>query len=275
MVVIVVNYQLYNLFMNVEYLAPSKSVPKLAVAIVGMVLLAGVLTIALIRDRIVSPPWREVSITGTGKVPFTPDEASVTLGVHVDSAESAQIALSMLSEKMSTVISGVQKLGINKEDISTQSYNLYPQYFYPENRPPVISGYNADQQLIIRVHGEDGVSNELVEKIIESASASGANQILGVSFSASNIEDLHREALMLAMEDAKSHAEKTASVAGVRLKKVVSWWENPIYVPGMQTQYGPYGYGGGDMGMGGGGSPQVPAGQQEVIIQVNLNYSIK
>ncbi len=255
-----------------------KNLSKPAVVVIGMVLLAGVLTVAIIRDRIVNQPWREVSITGTGKVPYTPDEATVTLGVHVNTAPSAQAALNILSTNMEKIIPAIRELGISEENISTQSYNLYPQYFYPENRPAVISGYTADQQLTVKLTGDAGVSQDLVEKVIGVASAAGANQIMGVSFSVSNVEELRQQALLLAMEDAKSRAQETADAAGVRLKKVVSWWENPISVPGQPIPYyDGYGYGGGDMGMGGKGvgMGMIPSGSQEVIIQVNLNYSIK
>lgn len=260
--------------MDTLYSTPGKNLSKSAVAVIGMVLLAGVLTVALVRDRIVNQPWREVSITGTGKVPYTPDEALVTLGVHVDTAPTAQGALSTLSMNMERIIPAIKELGIPEENISTQSYNLYPQYYYPENRPAVISGYTADQQLNVKLTGDEGVSQDLVEKVIETASAAGANQIMGISFSVSNVEDLHQQALLLAIEDAKGRAQETADAAGVRLKKVVSWWENPISVPGQPIPY--YGGYGGEMGMGGGKDMSiVPSGSQEVIIQVNLNYSIK
>ncbi|GMU74234.1 MAG: hypothetical protein AMXMBFR44_4310 [Candidatus Campbellbacteria bacterium] len=256
------------------YSTPAKGLPRSVVAVIGMLLLAGVLTIALVRDRIVSPPWREVTITGTGRVPYTPDEALVRLGVHVDTAPTAQAALGVLSMNMEKIIPALQELGIPEENISTESYNLYPQYYYPENRPAVISGYGADQQLTVKLTGEEGVTQDLVSRVIETASASGANQILGVSFTASNIDELHQEALLLAIQDAQSRAEETADAAGVRLKKVVSWWENPIYLPGSTMSYDYYAKGG-EMGMGGGYAPQVPSGEQEIVIQVNLNYSTK
>lgn len=245
------------------------------VVVLGMLLLAGVVVTAIIRDRIVNQPWREVSITGTGKVPYTPDEGTITLGVHVDNAATAQAALARLSETVGKVIPAITELGIPAEDISTQTYNLFPQYYYPEGGPSVISGYSADQQLVIKLTLQNGASDERIGKVIEAASAQGANQVLGVSFTASNIEDLQQQALLEAIEDAKGRAETTASAAGVTLKKVVSWWENPISVPGSPIPYYADGYGGGEMSYDMKGGVPVPVGSQEVIVQVNLNYSIK
>lgn len=257
------------------YSTPAKGLPKTAVAVIGMVLLAGVLTVALIRDRIVNQPWREISITGTGKVAYTPDEALVTLGVHIDNAPTAQDALSRLGKITDEVIPALAALGIPSENISTQSYNVFPQYYYPEGGPSRISGYSADQQIVVKATLSDTVDkNDFVSTIIETASAKGANQVIGVTFSVSNVEDLRQQALLLAIEDAKGRAEETAVAAGVELKKVVSWWENPISVPGQPIPY----YGGEmGMGMGGGGmgAGTIPSGSQEVIMQVNLNYSTK
>ncbi|MCR4274930.1 MAG: SIMPL domain-containing protein [Candidatus Campbellbacteria bacterium] len=244
------------------------------VVVLGMLLLAGVITVAIIRDKIVAQDWQQVSITGTGKVPYTPDEGTVTLGVHVDNAVTAQAALTRLSDTIAKVIPAIVALGIPAEDISTQAYNLFPQYYYPEGKPAVISGYSADQQLSIKLTLQNGASDTRIGKVIETASAQGVNQVVGVAFTASNIEDLQQQALLIAIADAKGRAQETAEAAGVRLKEVISWWENPISVPGLVPQYGGemgMGYGGGDMKS----SPMVSSGTQEVIVQVNLNYSIK
>lgn len=257
------------------YTTPSRGLSKAAIAIIGMVLLAGVLIVALVRDRIVNQPWREISITGTGKVAYTPDEALITLGVHIDNAPTAQDALSRLGKITNEVVPALAELGIPAENITTQSYNVFPQYYYPEGGPSRISGYSADQQIVVKASLASAADkNDFVSTIIETASAKGANQVMGVSFSVSNVDDLRQQALLLAIEDAKGRAQETALAAGVELKKVVSWWENPISIPGQPIPY--YGgYGGGEMGMGGGNAGAIPSGSQEVVMQVNLNYSTK
>ncbi|QQR82846.1 SIMPL domain-containing protein [Candidatus Campbellbacteria bacterium] len=244
------------------------------VVVLGMLLLAGVITVAIIREKLVAQDWQQVTITGTGKVPYTPDQAIITLGVHVDNAATAQAALTKLSDVTSKVIPALTALGIPTEDISTQAYNLLPQYYYPDGKPGAISGYSADQQLNVKLTLKNGTSDERVGKVIETANAQGVNQVMGVSFTASNVQDLQQQALLKAIQDAKSRAQTTAETAGVTLKKVVSWWENPINVPGLTNpQYSAMGggMGGGDAGV----TPTVPSGTQEVIVQVNLNYSIK
>ena len=246
-------------------------------AIVGILLLAIIIIVALLRDRIVSPQWREVSVVGTGEVEYTPDNALITLGVHVDNAATAAAALERVNQTINSVIPALTNLGIPRENITTQGYNLYPQYFYPENKAAQVSGYTADQQLVIKVDIKD--STDLIGRAIEAASAQGINQVQGISFMPSDVEALKHQALLKAIEDAKSKAEVTAEAAGVDLKKVIGWWETPIYVPGPGNQI-PYGGYGGEMmardqAVNAGAMPMIPQGTQKVIVQVNLNYSVR
>lgn len=249
------------------------------VVVLGMLLLAGVLTVAIVRDRIVNQPWTEFAVTGQGTVSYTPDEAIVTVGVSVTNAVSAQNALSRLSTTIGQVVPAIQALGITEENISTHSYTLSPQYYYPENSPAKISGYNATQYVAVKLDISE--SQDLIGKVIETASAKGANEILGVTFSVSNLDDLKQQAILLAIDDAKNNAEETAEAAGVRLDGIHSWWQNPISIPGGPMPYYSGGYGGGyggDMMMSEGAmpvSPIVAPGMQEIIMEVTLNYGTK
>ena len=47
--------------------------------LVGYVLLATIVIVAILRDRIVNQPQWQVSVTGQGKVAYQPDIAVVTL----------------------------------------------------------------------------------------------------------------------------------------------------------------------------------------------------
>lgn len=243
------------------------------VVIFGMLLLALIIVVSMVRDRIVNNPYDQVSITGTGKVAYAPDTAMVTLGVHFESA-TAQGALSQMNTTIAKIIPAIQALGVPAENISTQNFSLYPQYYYPENSPARISGYTADEQLYIKISAVEGMSLEdSVAQVIETASTQGANQVIGIAFNASNLDELKQQARLLAIEDARSRAEITADAAGVKLGKVIGWWENQIYVPGNPVPYYDYGYGG-EMG-GGGMFPSIPTGSDEIVIEVNVNYRVR
>lgn len=243
--------------------------------ILGMVLLAGIITTAILRDRFVNQPYREVSVVGTGKVAYTPDTARVTLGVHIERG-TAQAALNDMSTTIDRILTAVETTGVAREKITTHNLSVYPQYYYPTEAPAQVSGYTADQQLTIEIAVASS-SPDLVGKVIQAASAAGANQVQSVSFDASNLADLKQEATILALEDARSRAKIIAEAAGVRLGKVHGWWANPINIPGQPMPYYDYGGGygmGGESGMQAGGM-NVPVGGAEIIMEVNLNYGVK
>ena len=103
--------------------------------------------------------------------------------------------------------------------------------------------------------------------MIAEASKAGANQVNGVTFDVANLDDLKQQARLQALANARARADETAKAAGVRLKRVVGWWENYIQSPDSGQAFAD--------GKGGGGMPMVPAGEQEIIVEVNVNYQIK
>ena len=83
--------------------------PKVILSLVGLILVAGIVTVAILRDRLVSPPQWQVSVTGQGKVSYQPDIAIVSLGVQIDKAASAEVALRNLNQRTEKIITAVKK----------------------------------------------------------------------------------------------------------------------------------------------------------------------
>jgi len=242
---------------------------KLILAIIVVVLLAGVAIVSILRDRIVNQPQYQVSITGQGKVAYQPDVANVIVGVQIDKMAKAEDALKQLNEKMGKVSAAIKALGIKEEDIKTQNYSLLPQYDYVNN-VNTLSGYNANEQLVVKVSDIKTNPNN-VSRIVEEASKAGANQILGINYDLSNGEDLKQQARILAIADAKNKANVLAQAAGVELGEVVGWWENLVQAPYLNnnTYYADKG------GMGGGTTTTVPNGSQEIVMEVSVSYKLK
>lgn len=253
---------------------------KTAVMIILIAAIAAICIVSIVRDRIVNYPQWTVSVTGQGKVAYQPDIAKVTLGVQIDKVAKADDALNQLNAKIKNVVAAVKAVGIADEDITTQNYSLYTQYDYVNSvsingggSTSVVSGYNANEQVLVKV--TDVANNkERLNKVIAEASKAGANQVLGIAFEPSNLEELKQQARLKAMADARSKARGLAGVAGVRLKKVVGWWENLVQAPGINT---PYYDGKGGMGGGSGisATPTIPTGNQEIIIEESINYQIR
>jgi len=248
--------------------------PKYVFMVLAIVAITSIVIVSIIRDRIVNPSRNQVSITGQGKISYQPDIAKISLGMQVDKAPTAEAALKQLNEKMNKILAGVDALGIKKEDVKTEAYSVSPQYDYKDG-VSTVAGYSANQKVEIKVSNiqED---KEMVSKVIAAASASGTNQVNGIEFTVSNLNDLKQQARILAIKDAKSKSASLAAAAGVKIGKVEGWYEN-IIQPVEGQPYGMGGFGGSDTALSAKAvpSPQVPSGSQEVIVEVSLNYDVK
>jgi len=241
--------------------------PKFLILALAIICLAGIVVVSILRDRIVSQQYRQVTVTGQGRLNYQPDIAIVTLGVQIDKAPLAEDALNQLNTKVNSIISALKALGISAENIQTQNYSVMPQYDYKDN-VSVVGGYNANQQLTVKITDYDKNLGNL-NQVIAAASKAGANQILNLSFDASNLSDLKQQARVKAIADAREKSGALAAAAGVELKNIANWWENLIQpVPS-------YNYAMGAGIGGGGGVPQVPSGSREIIIEIGVTYNIK
>jgi len=251
--------------------------PKVIMIFAGMILVAGIVIVALVRERIVNPNSNQVTVSGEGKVEYQPDTANITLGAQIDKAETAEEALRLLNEKMNKAVDAIKALGITEGDIKTKTYSLFPQYDFKEGVSSV-SGYGANQQIEIKAKGINQ-NPGIVSQIVSAASGAGINQVADINFEVSNLNDLKQQARIKAITDARNKAGALAQAAGIKkLKKVVGWYEDIIQSPDMQA----------GSGYGGIGSPekaalnsraavssQIPSGNQEIIISVGVNYEVE
>lgn len=247
--------------------------PKFILRVLVVIILGVIIVVSLLRERIVNPTQNQVTIYGQGKMEYQPDEAIVTLGVQVDKVWSADGALKQLNEKITRIMEAEKALGISETDIKTGNYNLSPQYDYKDGVSSV-AGYNANQNLIIKVKNIND-DKEKTSQVIAAASGAGANQVLGVEFKPSDLDSLKQEARLKAIADAKSKAPAMFKASGVKAGKILGWYENNVQSPDVPSAN--YGIGGAE-GLGGAkaaASPQVPAGTQEITIEIGLNYQVK
>lgn len=250
--------------------------PRFVLAVIGMLVLGTIAVVSILRERIVNPSQNQVTISGRGKVEYKPDTATVTLGVQVDKAPTAENALQQLNDKMNQIIAAESALGIPEDKIQTKNYSLSPQYDYKDG-VTTVSGYTANQQLTIKVEGI-AESTELLGRAISEASRSGANQVLGISFETADVDALKQQARILAIQDAKAKSKGMAKAAGIELGEITNWYENVLYSPDMQDYPSAYGFGAGGEAMDARSavkSPQVPSGIQEIVIEMSVSYEVE
>jgi hypothetical protein len=226
-----------------------------------VLIVSGVINI--FNPEIDQPYTNTIAFSGEGRVYIKPDIAFLDLSV-VTQGKTVGDVQKKNSEKMNKVIDYLKDFGVEEKDIKTTNYNIYPQYIYEDTKVPQISGYEINQGLEVKIRIMDKIG-----ELLEGAVGAGVNQVGSLRFSVEKDDEPKAEARKLAIEDAKKKARETAAQLGLKLGKLIGFYENynqpyPVY----SAKEG-YGVGGG------GETPNIQVGENEIYISVSLTYKIK
>ena len=152
-----------------------------------------------------------VSVDGSAEVEAAPDEATVAIGVTTHDKDAAA-AQTENARRAAALQNAAKALGIDGKDIKTRNYNFRPTYRRNERHENEINGYAVDNTVIIRVRNIN-----LVGKVIDAALSVGANQVNSLNFGVHNAQNIKKEALLAATQDAKEKAEIIARGLGRRI----------------------------------------------------------
>lgn len=162
-----------------------------------------------------APPAPAVIVTnGEGLVKRAPDRAWVTIGAE-SRARTAQEAQRLNTDAMAAVNERIKAAGIPADAVQTTGYNLQPEFDYV-NGKQTLRGYVARNQVQVRVDalGKTG-------DVIAAAVATGATSVSGVRFDLKDRDAVEREALRVAVHDARQRANAAAAGAGVTIERVI------------------------------------------------------
>ena len=197
-----------------------------------------------------------VITSGDAIVSRKPDLALISVAVE-SKQSSASAAQQDLASKASKLIARAKALGIADKDVNTSGYSVGPSY---APNTGTIDGYRAFEQLLLKWHNVDTVGKTLDALVQEG----GATQI-SVGFTLADPKAAQAEARSLAIADARSRAQAMATAAGVRLGKVLrvsdvstSGYSSPSF----------------DIKGGAAASTQVPVGQLDVQVAVEVDFAI-
>jgi len=164
----------------------------------------------------VIPDGTLLDITATGKTTRVPDLATIRAGV-VTQAPTAAAALSDNANRMSAVLSALKRAGIQPRDVATANVSLQPQYHYEDNKPPVITGYQATNNVSIRFR-DIAKSGQILDALV----AQGANQIDGPNLSLDQPDAALDEARVDAVKRAQARAELYAKATGLSVSRILT-----------------------------------------------------
>ena len=168
-------------------------------------------------------PETTITLNGRGSIDHAPDIAMISVGVQVE-AETASLAMSQQTTKMNGVFAAVKAAGVADRDMQTSTLSLNPVYDYPANQKPRLRGYNASNQIAIKVRDLKNLGRTL-----DAVVKGGGNTINGVSFSIDKPESFQNEARVAAIKDAAAKAELYASAVGYKVKRIVTVSEQEYY----------------------------------------------
>lgn len=209
-------------------------------------------------------PANTISVSGEGRVFIKPDIALISVGVTKNNIDFVA-AQKGATEVINKTVNFLKSKEVEEKDIKTTSYNISPQYDYIKGEQK-FRGYEVSQNLEIKIRNLDSVG-----EILSGVTQSGANMVSSLRFEVDNMDKSKEEARAEAIVEAKEKAKILSKQLGVRLKKIVSYYESD------GGFHGPIYFGEATFGKGGdfAPAPSVSTGENEIKINVSVMYEIR
>ena len=172
-----------------------------------------------------------ITVSGTAEVAAAPNRAVITIGAVAEDKQ-AQDAQRQIAAVLQRVIQAVRAVGIAEEKIRSTGLSLTPVYAQPGPKPapapeaPRIVGYRAADSLRVQI---DPV--ERVGAVIDAAIAAGANSLGGLAFDLRDDLSYRRQALQMAVQEARAKAEAIAAGLSLHLGEVLDIREEGAHQP--------------------------------------------
>jgi uncharacterized protein YggE len=168
---------------------------------------------ALAQDRL-DPDVPTITTTGEAVLRRAPDRAFVVAAVE-SRARNPREAQEQNAKAMTAVQHRITSMGIPKDAVRTLGYNIQQEVDFVNGRR-VPRGYVARNAVEVRVDALERLG-DLLDAVVEA----GATNVSGVRFDLRERGSAEREALRLAVVDARARAEAAAAGAGRSIDKVL------------------------------------------------------
>ena len=157
-----------------------------------------------------------VTVTGEATIAVAPDAAIIRIGV-TSQDKTAREASDANAKQMSAVLAAIKDTGIAERDIQTSRLSLQPQYDSSKSGNARLTGFQANNQVTVKIRDIDKLAI-----VLDRAIASGANEMSGIEFVVSEQSKMLDQARDDAVADARRKADLYAKAAGAKLGSVVS-----------------------------------------------------
>ncbi|MEK7585145.1 MAG: SIMPL domain-containing protein [Patescibacteria group bacterium] len=225
--------------------------------------------------------YRSFAVSGEGKATGQPDIAYFTFAVINDGGKDISALQKDNTARVNAAIEYLKSVGISKDDIKTEGYNVEPRYqsTYCGPRylgttemdvcpPASIVGYTIRSTVSVKVRQ---AKFDVLGDVLAGVVTKGANTVSQLTFTVDDPIKLENEARAEAMAKAQAKAEALAEAGNFRLGRLLSIDE----CGGLYEKYGR----GGDMAYSvasaAAPAPTIEPGSQDVNVSLMLRYEIK
>jgi len=197
-----------------------------AIIIVVIIVIGGLFAISQFSN---TGSGNTISVTGNSQMTAAPDNAIVYLSIQTRDIP-AQVAKDENARISDDVLTALIKAGIERTDIETENYAIYPEYNW-DSGTQELKGYVVSNNIKITTKNFENVG-----KIVDASVNAGA-LVSYINFELSTQKSNEYKALVLAnaSKDAETKATAIASGLGKRLGNLVS-------VSASDYNYYPYRY---------------------------------
>ena len=207
---------------------------------------------------------RTISVEAEGKVTVTPNIAITTMGMAAEGKTVAE-AQQKNTDVMNKLLDKVKALGVDKADVQTTNYNIYPNYDYTDGKQ-IIRNYAVNQSVTIKIRDLTKAN-----QVLALAGEVGANNVSGLQFTVDDRDTYKEKARQEALKQIAAKRDALAASLGVRLRSIVTYNEYEV-TGGSADAYKNYGMGGTPEAV---SSPALESGSNEVVVHVTVVFEVQ
>ena len=208
---------------------------------------------------------RRVTVQGHGKVSAVPDLARLGIAVS-EEGTSVEAVTQQVRRKMDAVMKVLKEQGIAEKDLRTQVYRVVPKMEWKNGRSNRI-GVTVSNQLEVKIRDLKKIGTVLT--LVQDA---GANEIAGPAFEIEHPQELERQALSLALQDAKAKAAVLAQAGGASVGEILTIDEGTSYRPGPRPLMAMKAM---QLGAPSAGQETISAGEDIIDANITATFSLK
>lgn len=241
--------------------------------ILALFLLAETISITMNFGRPSVPATDTITVQGDGQATLTPDVARISFTVQ-NTAVAVPEAQAATDKQANAAIAFVKTQGVADKDVKTLSYNISPQYSYPNpcspgtlcpiSGTPKITGYKVSETIQVTMRDLAAVG-----AMLGGLGNLGVQNVNGPAFALDDSTAGYDAARADAITKAETQAKLLENQLGIHLGKIVNFSESSGGYP-----YPMYGVAA-SADSRAAATPSVPVGENTYNASVSITYEIR